>query len=323
MKQPAAVVDRGALHETIDDRSAGQRIDNFLRTRLKGVPKERIYRGLRRGEVRVNKGRIRASYKLCAGDVVRIPPWRRHCSELSRSTPPEPLRSLVSSSVLHEDDDLVVINKPAGLPVHGGSARPYGVIEVLRSARSGRQYLELVHRLDRDTSGCLLIAKHRASLTALHAMFREGKMHKTYLVLVRGKWTGGDRRICLALRKNRLRSGERVASAEVGGKPAVTHFKLLGRSATASLMEAIIDTGRTHQIRVHAQSINRPVGGDVKYGDKSFNRLCRERGLRRMFLHAASISFQSSGVTRTYAAPLGDELADALKAFGLGSQGRK
>ena len=317
MKLPPPVDVRTALHEAIDENNAGQRIDNFLRTRLKGVPRDRIYRGLRRGEVRVNKGRIRASYKLCLGDVVRIPPLRRR-ADVTSSGPPENLAALVESCIIREDDEILVVDKPAGISVHGGTGRPYGVIEALRAARPKDQFLELVHRLDRDTSGCLLLAKNRRVLTHLHALLREGKIDKSYLVLVRGKWTGGKRRITLALKRNQLRSGERMVAVEVDGKEAVTHFRPLGRSATASLLEANIDTGRTHQIRVHAQSIDFPVAGDSKYGDKSFNRLCRERGLRRMFLHASGITYEREAKIVECVAPLSSELIDALNAVGLG-----
>ena len=306
------------LFETIDDHNVGQCIDNFLGKRLKGVPKQRLYRALRSGEVRVNKGRIRAGYKLCVGDVVRIPPLPRR-ADASPPRAPEKVTQLLRDCVLHEDEEVLVLNKPAGIPVHSGSGNPYGVIEALRASQPVGQFLELAHRLDRDTSGCLLLAKNRRSLTRLHTQLREGKIRKSYLVLVRGKWTGGNRRVSLALRKNRLVSGERMATTETLGKAAVTHFKLIGHSAMASLIEATIDTGRTHQIRVHAQSINFPVAGDSKYGDKAFNRLCRERGLTRMFLHSHRMTYRGEEDARTCNAPLGDELLSALHALGLGS----
>lgn len=308
---------RTPVFETIDHHNTGQRIDNFLAKRLKGVPKERLYRALRRGEVRVNKGRIRAGYKLCAGDNVRIPPLARRV-DTPHPRPPESLTRLVRSCVLHEDAEVLVINKPAGIPVHAGSGNPHGIIEALRATQPVDQFLELAHRLDRDTSGCLLLAKNRSFLTSLHAQLREGHVHKSYLALVRGKWTGGNRRVALALTKNRLVSGERMVTTETDGKTAVTHFKLIGRSAMASLIEATIDTGRTHQIRVHAQSISFPVAGDPKYGDKSFNGLCRERGLRRMFLHSHRITYAGKTATKTCKAPLGEELVSALHALGLG-----
>ena len=280
-------------------------------------PKDRIYRGVRRGEVRVNKGRIRANYKLCVGDVVRIPPWHTRSSETT-ATLPQSLITLVNSCLLYEDDDVLVINKPAGVPVHAGSGSPFGIIEALRSARPTDRYMELAHRLDRDTSGCLLIAKKRGSLTLLHALLREGKLRKSYLALVRGKWTGGQRRVDMTLKKNQLKSGERMVTVENGGKSAVTHFTPVGRAPTASLLDVRTDTGRTHQIRVHAQSIDFPLAGDPKYGDKAFNRLCRQHGLRRMFLHAHRISYDRHGDIVTCIAPLGDELIDALVAVGLG-----
>ena len=318
MKSCAPANVRNTLHETIDDKNAGQRIDNFLRTRLKGVPKERIYRGLRRGEVRVNKGRIRASYKLRCGDVVRIPPLRQRVAATSE-TPPKNLMDLVQSCVLFEDADVLVLNKPAGIAVHAGSTNPHGVIEALRGASPHLAYLELVHRLDQDTSGCLLIAKTRSSLLSLHGLLREEKIEKSYLVLVQGKWTGNIRHVSLPLQKNRLRSGERLVMAQPSGKSALTHFKLIARSGTASLLEAKIDTGRTHQIRVHAQFMNFPVAGDLKYGDKLFNRLCRQHGLKRMFLHSHNVRYTLGGITSNFSAPLEKRLVDVLDALGIGN----
>lgn len=308
--------------EAIDEKSAGQRIDNFLRRLLKGVPKDRIHRGLRRGEIRVNKGRIRASYKLCLGDVVRIPPLKIRASITTRE-PPEHLISMLRSRILHEDDEILVIDKPAGISVHRGTDTAFGIIEILRTDKPKDRYLELVHRLDRDTSGCLVIAKTRPSLTHLHALLRGGALRKGYLVLVRGKWKGGSRKVVLPLKKSQLRSGERMVAGHIGGKAAVTHFNPIGRCPGGSLLAVSIDTGRTHQIRVHAESIGFPVAGDTKYGDKSFNRQCRAWGLRRMFLHANEIAYERNGSTFRCVSPLGEDLVDTLRAIGLGPLAKK
>ena len=307
------------LHITIDDINAGQRIDNYLRVQLKGIPKDRIYRCLRRGEVRVNKGRIRPSYRLRCGDVVRIPPLRR--PQPQPPSPGEPTLGLVETSVLYENDELLVVNKPAGLAVHGGSGRSYGLIEALRAARPSSRYLELVHRLDRDTSGLLLVAKKRACLTRLHALLRRRRVRKTYLTLVGGQWSGGTRRISIALTKNRLRSGERLVTTDPQGKGALTTFRPLSTCAIASFLEVRIFTGRTHQIRVHASSIDHPVAGDVKYGDNTFNRQCKASGLGRMFLHASRISYFSQDQAQAFdfRAPLPDELKRVLNELGLTS----
>jgi 23S rRNA pseudouridine955/2504/2580 synthase len=303
---------------TIDEHHAGQRIDNFLISCLKGLPRTRIYRILRRGEVRVNKGRIRQHYRLKSGDVVRIPPLR-----LAQSAPPrEPtarLRELVERRILFEDRGLIVLDKPSGVAVHGGSGRRHGIIEALRAARGEGHYLELVHRLDRDTSGCLMIAKRRPVLTALHAAFRRGKVRKRYLVLVKGHWRGGAREVEAGLRRNVLRSGERLVGVDASGKAGRTRFVPRAPGETASLMEAVPFTGRTHQIRVHAASTGHPVAGDAKYGERAFNRRMRGHGLGRLFLHAASLGFENPGEPglSSVAAPLPAELLEVLASLGL------
>jgi 23S rRNA pseudouridine955/2504/2580 synthase len=302
----------------IDEHHAGQRIDNFLISCLKGLPRTRIYRILRRGEVRVNKGRIRQHYRLKHGDVVRIPPLRL---DAGRPPPaaPQSLQALVEERILFEDRGLIVLDKPSGVAVHGGSGRSHGIIEALRAARGPRQYLELVHRLDRDTSGCLVIAKRRPVLTALHAAFRRRSVNKRYLVLVKGRWRGGPREVESSLVKNVLRSGERVVGVDAGGKAGRTRFVPLSVGGTASLLEALPFTGRTHQIRVHAASVGHPVAGDVKYGDKTFNRRMREHGLRRLFLHAAGLGFENpeDGARLRIEAPLPAELRVPLGRLGL------
>lgn len=302
----------------IDENHAGQRIDNFLISCLKGLPRTRIYRILRRGEVRVNKGRIRQHYRLKPGDVVRIPPVRLDTSQAPQR-PAKSLQTLIEERILFEDRGLIVLDKPSGVAVHGGSGRSHGVIEALREARGTRHYLELVHRLDRDTSGCLLIAKRRPVLTALHAAFRRRAVHKRYVVLTRGRWRGGAREAESGLLRNVLRSGERVVGVNAAGKAGRTRFVPLSPGRHASLLEALPFTGRTHQIRVHAVSLGHPVAGDDKYGDKAFNRRMRDYGLRRLFLHASGLRFANptDGTRLGIEAPLPAELGDVLERLGL------
>lgn len=310
-----------ASYLTVDPDHAGQRIDNFLAARLRGVPRTRVYRILRRGEVRVNKRRIRQDYRLQAGDVVRIPPLRRPGERPAGSEArplPEMLR-LVAGSVLHEDAGVLVLNKPAGIPVHGGSGRSYGIIEALRALRPEARVLELAHRLDRDTSGCLLVARSRRTLKALHESLRSRRVEKRYVLLVRGRWQGGGRRIDLRLRKNVLRGGERMVTPDPEGKTALTHLAPVAVGTSASLLVARTLTGRTHQIRVHAAAIGHPVAGDAKYGERTFNQALRARGLRRLFLHAATVALPDpvSGAVLRIEAPLPAELRAVLGALGL------
>ncbi|MDX1434458.1 MAG: RluA family pseudouridine synthase [Gammaproteobacteria bacterium] len=313
----SGAVSMAARELVIDEHHAGQRIDNFLMSRLKGLPRTRIYRILRRGEVRVNKGRIRQHYRLKSGDVVRIPPLRMVPST-SREAPPA-LKTLVEERILYEDRGLIVLDKPSGVAVHGGSGRSHGIIEALREARGAREHLELVHRIDRDTSGCLLIAKRRSVLTALHAAFRQRAVKKRYLVLVKGRWRGGARSVDAALQKNVLRSGERVVGVDARGKAGRTRFEPFSVGAAASLVHAMPFTGRTHQIRVHAASAGHPVAGDAKYGDKAFNRRMRAHGLRRLFLHACELGFDNplDGTHVVVAAPLPAELRAVLDRLAL------
>ncbi|MCW8918081.1 MAG: 23S rRNA pseudouridine(955/2504/2580) synthase RluC [Gammaproteobacteria bacterium] len=274
----------------VDEGGAGQRIDNFLLKTLKGVPKTRIYRLLRKGEVRVNKGRIKPDYRLLLGDVVRIPPIR--VSEKPELLPPsDRVLRQIRDSILYEDDGLLVLNKPSGLAVHGGSGLSYGVIEGLRALRPEAHFLELAHRLDRDTSGCLVIAKKRSVLRAFHTLLREGGMDKFYLALVMGRWRGGTKGIDAPLRKNELQSGERVVRVSEEGKPSLSIFTPLALYKECSLMRVKLVTGRTHQVRVHAQHSGHPIAGDDKYGDLAFNREMAGRGLKRLFLHAAELHF--------------------------------
>jgi 23S rRNA pseudouridine955/2504/2580 synthase len=274
----------------IGPRHQDQRLDNFLLGQLKGVPKSRIYKLLRSGQVRVNKGRKKADYRLQAGDQVRIPPVRT--SERTPGQAPRPLLEKLQQNILFEDGAILVINKPAGLAVHGGSNIPYGVIEMLRQLRPEADMLELVHRLDRDTSGCLVLAKTRPALTRLHEQFRrEDDMEKIYRAVLAGRWQGGERLVDAALRKNTLQGGERMVCVDPEGKSAQSLFTPLDYYPRATYAEIKLFTGRTHQIRVHAAHIGHPLAGDPKYGDKSFNQYLKNNNLKRMFLHAYKLQF--------------------------------
>ena len=297
----------------ISAEQAGQRIDNFLLRFLKGVPKSRIYRLLRKGEVRVNKGRIKPAYRLQSGDQVRIPPLR--VAETRPAGPSSQAVQKLADAILYEDERLLVLNKPAGMAVHGGSGLSYGVIEALRVLRPRAPYLELVHRLDRDTSGCLLIAKRRSELRMLHHLLRNGEVEKRYLLLVRGDWSQGPLQLNAALKKNLLQGGERVVCVDEEGKTALTHFRYLDGYRGASLMEAELKTGRTHQIRVHAAHAGHPLAGDEKYGDADFNRRMRSLGLKRLFLHAHTVAFEDNERFRSIhvSAPLTADLRKLIQ----------
>jgi 23S rRNA pseudouridine955/2504/2580 synthase len=307
----------GAYQLVVDTHADGQRIDNFLFTRLKGVPKSRIYRILRTGEVRVNRGRIRQDYRLKEGDVVRVPPLRR-AEEQAAPRPDTRALEVLRARVLFEDRSLLVLDKPAGLAVHGGSGLSYGVIEALRALRPEAPFLELVHRLDRETSGCLVVAKRRPALRALHALLREGEVTKTYLALVRGDLVSPIE-VRASLRKNVLQSGERVVRASEEGKAALTRIEPLARAGTVTLVRATPQTGRTHQIRVHAAEAGHPIAGDAKYGDPELDRTLRPMGLRRLFLHAQSLRFAhpEGGEPVEVVAPLPAELRTVLTALGI------
>ena len=299
---------------SVSAEEAGQRIDNFLSRYLKGVPRSHIYRILRRGEVRVNRGRIRPQYKVQAGDMVRIPPVRLEPVR-ERVLDPQRLPE-IAGNILYENSRLLVLNKPAGIAVHGGSGLSYGVIEALRALRPEAPYLELVHRLDRETSGCLMIARRRSALRDLHMQLREGRVNKHYLALVRGALEG-PLRVDARLRKNQVQGGERMVKVQDNGKQAVTRFSPVSRHGGATLIEAVLETGRTHQIRVHAAHIDHPLAGDEKYGDAGFNRLMRAHGLRRMFLHAHMLEFTdpASGEPVNVSAPLDDDLKAVLESL--------
>ncbi len=269
----------------VGEESAAQRIDNFLLRRLKGVPKSYVYRVVRSGEVRVNSGRVKPDYRLRVGDRVRVPPVRLGAK--APAAAPRPL----SLKVVYEDASILAIDKPSGIAVHGGSGISHGVIESLRAARPPAELLELVHRLDRDTSGLLLVAKRRSALTALHALLREGKVEKTYIAVVAGRWRGGARVLREALHKYVTASGERRVSVHAGGKEAVTRVKPLAVRDESSLLELRLLTGRTHQIRVHLAHAGHPVLGDDKYGDYALNRALARQGVKRLFLHARRLAF--------------------------------
>lgn len=288
----------------------GQRIDNFLMRILKDAPRSLVYRILRSGEVRVNGGRIGPEYRLAQADRIRVPPVRIKTREEPR-TPSKSLREFLAAAVIHEDRDLIVINKPAGVAVHGGSGLNFGVIETLRALRPELQELELVHRLDRETSGCLLIAKRRAVLRELHAMLRERTMEKRYVALLVGRWPFGNKTIDLPLKTNLKQGGERMVRVHADGQAAITSFEPVRNfGKLATLVEVGIGTGRTHQIRVHAQHAGFPIAGDEKYGDRERDAPLKPFGLARMFLHAQSLSFQRAGASQpfTVAAPLPPEL---------------
>ncbi len=287
----------GVSYLTVDEDSSGQRLDNYLVRELKGVPRTRLYRALRKGEIRVNKGRVRADYRLVAGDNVRIPPLRQPLPSETPQVPHYWIEQL-EQRVVHEDGDLLVINKPSGLAVHGGSGLGFGLIECLRQLHPERRYLELVHRLDRDTSGLIMIASRPAVLRELHRQLRENEIDKRYLALVSGSWPRNRRLVDAPLEKNVLRSGERMVRVAREGKTASTGFAVLERLPGATLVEAKPVTGRTHQIRVHAQHAGFPILGDEKYGNDSVEAQARKLGLRRLFLHAWRLSFSLPGTGR-------------------------
>jgi 23S rRNA pseudouridine955/2504/2580 synthase len=296
---------------------AGQRLDNFLARFLKDVPKTHIFRVIRKGEVRVNGKRAKPEQRLQASDIVRVPPVRTGAAAPPRRAPPAMVEGLVGA-IVFEDPRLLVIDKPAGVAVHGGSGVSFGVIEGLRAARPD-ETLELVHRIDRDTSGLLMIARKPAALRMLHALMRDGKVEKRYLALVKGKWELGRKRIDVPLRTDIRVGGERTVKAHESGKEAVSIFKpvqFFGKKA--SLVEVELETGRTHQIRVHAAHAGYPLAGDEKYGEDEFNEKMKASGLTRMFLHAHQLSFvwPDSGVEFSASAPLPPELAAVLDSLG-------
>lgn len=297
----------------ISAEQAGQRIDNFLLTLEKGVPKSRIYRAIRKGEVRVNKGRIKQTYKIQAGDSVRVPPL--HVSEdTTPTTVSEFLRRQLTENILLEDDDLLVLNKPCGLAVHAGSNIQQGIIEAFRVIRAELPFLELVHRLDRDTSGCLLLAKNRDALLNLQQQMINHDLNKRYLTLLKGSWGKDERLIEQPLLKNTVSSGERMVRIDPEGKYAKTVFIPVESFKQAQLTEVVLYTGRTHQIRVHAHFMETPMAGDDKYGQRNFNKEMKKFGLKRMFLHAwkLGITHPSTNQSVMLEAPLPEQLENVL-----------
>lgn len=323
-KEPiaGATLGKGVSYVEAAEGDVGQRLDNYLMRVLKTVPKSHVYRVLRKGEVRVNGKRAKPETRLVLGDRVRIPPLRIDDKPV-RAKPSTSLQEFIGAAILHEDKDLLIVNKPAGVAVHGGSGLAFGVIEALRAARPELPELELVHRLDRDTSGVLLIAKRRAALRELHAALREREMTKRYLALVVGRWELGKKRIELPLLTNQKQGGERMVRVHADGQSALSTFvpqQHFGKLAT--LMAIEIGTGRTHQIRVHAAYAGHPVAGDEKYGNKEGSEALREFGLRRMFLHAHSLEFARPGTGERFSitAPLSEELNAVLASLQAGSK---
>lgn len=279
----------GVRQVVIDAYQHNRRIDNFMFRELGKVPKSRVYQMLRRGEIRVNGGRIKPEYRLQTGDKVRIPPVYVDVHVITEQ-PGSRLLQLVGDSLIFENADLLVLNKPAGLSVHGGSGQPFGIIEIMRQLRPADIDLQLVHRLDRETSGCLMIAKNSLYLRWLHECLREGRIQKQYLALLMGKLQRQSVEVSVPIQKNIAKSGERIATVSNLGKHALTVFTRTRVFSQATLARVEINTGRTHQIRVHAAHIQHPVAGDSKYGDKNFNQVMRHLGLKRLFLHAQALA---------------------------------
>ncbi len=305
---------------TVPADRAGQRLDNFLLGQLKGAPRSLVYKLVRSGQVRVNGGRAKAERKLEAGDEVRVPPVRL-TEEGDKATPPEAFMKRLEAAIVFEDDRLLALNKPSGVASHGGSGISFGAIETLRALRPGKT-LELVHRLDRDTSGLLIVAKKRSALSELQALLREDHgagIRKRYLTLLVGRMPDGTMTVDAPLHVGLRQGGERHVQVNAIGKESISHFKVLERRGGHSYCEVRIETGRTHQIRVHAQHLCHPVAGDDKYGEPDVNKRLREQiGLKRLFLHAASLEFALDNGKTPYVlnAPLAEELADALNRLG-------
>ncbi len=302
---------------TISEDESGQRLDNFLLRVLKKAPKSLIYRIIRKGEVRVNKGRAKPDRKLAAGDIVRVPPVKLG-ETAGPAKPGEGLAERLTSSVIFEDEGLLIVNKPSGLAVHGGSGINLGLVEALRQIRND-PYLELVHRLDRETSGCIMLAKKRSVLRRVHELLRNGSgvaagVDKQYLALVKGQWSKRKGSVDVPLKKNELKSGERIVKVDTQGKASKTLFEVEERFDHTTLVRAKPITGRTHQIRVHAQFAKHPLIGDDKYGDDELNQQMKAVGIRRLFLHAASLRFKlTDDKTIEVEAPLPKDLSDALE----------
>jgi 23S rRNA pseudouridine955/2504/2580 synthase len=312
-------VPQGVRQVEIGPERDGQRIDNALVTLLKGVPKSMIYRLLRTGQVRVNGKRAKPDTRLNQGDTLRIPPVRVAERPADEGAPQGAIAA-VAETVIFEDKHFLVIDKPAGMASHGGSGVSFGAIELLRQARP-KEHLELVHRLDRDTSGVLVFARTRAGLTGLQAAIRAGEVTKQYLCLMVGHPQKAKFDVNAPLKKSVLQGGERMVRVAEDGKPSLTFFREMEQYPGARLMQATLGTGRTHQIRVHAAHVGHPLAGDAKYGDKEANKRLRELGLNRLFLHAAHLSFELDGRAYGFSAPLPDDLKAVLDA--LATKGRR
>jgi 23S rRNA pseudouridine955/2504/2580 synthase len=309
MKPAESSEPSGVRRIRVVEERQGQRLDNFLIGLLKGVPRNRVYRLLRTGQVRVNGRRAKPDLRLTAGDEVRLPPLRTRIDR--PAAPPVALVERMAQAVIFEDRDFLVLDKPAGIASHGGSGVGFGAIELLRAARPGES-LELAHRLDRDTSGVLVIARRRAALTALQEQIRTGQVIKHYLALLCGRPTHARFEVNAPLRKAVLQGGERMVRVDVAGKPALTVFRVLRVHREAALAEVTLYTGRTHQIRVHARHAGHPLAGDDKYGARDCNRQLREFGLNRLFLHAARFEFALAGRSYCFSAPLAEDLRCVL-----------
>ncbi|MEX2352581.1 MAG: RluA family pseudouridine synthase [Gammaproteobacteria bacterium] len=304
-------------HVQVDAEQAGRRIDNYLTSELRDIPKTRIYQMLRRGEVRVNGKRVRQGYRLEAGEEVRIPPVTLN-EAASEPAPREYLLDMIRGAIIYEDRDLIVINKPSGLVVHSGSGRTFGVIELLRFLYPEQaDKLQLAHRLDRETSGVLLVTRSLPYLTSLQECFREGKISKHYQALLKGRLEQNPLVVTRPLERNIVRSGERLSSISEAGKSAHTEFRMSRVIKGACLVDIGIKTGRTHQIRVHAASIDHPVAGDDKYGDRTFNRKLKREGLKHLFLHAASVHIPAINGKKALRikAPLPDDLVGFINKY--------
>ncbi len=302
---------------TVTEKSESQRIDNFLLRYLKPIAKSYVYRIIRKGEVRVNKKRVKPEYKLCINDEIRIPPVR--LPDKVKVVPADSLISYLSTQIVFENKELLVVNKPSGLAVHGGSGISYGLIEALRKLYGDEQFLELVHRLDRDTSGCILVAKKRSALVHFHEQIRTNRINKTYLALLCGQWKGEKEKVVdLPLIKNTLKSGERIVTVDSQGKKSKSIFKLKQSFNEHTYSEIQIISGRTHQIRVHGQSIGLPVAGDSKYGNFSCNQKLKKLGLKRLFLHSSQLTLKLPGENKntTFNAHLSDELENFISTKG-------
>lgn len=299
---------------TVTKDASGQRLDNFLTSRLKGLPKSRLYRIIRKGELRINKKRVKPDYRLQEGDVIRMPPVRL-APRIEKKSLNIKLAELLEKSIIFEDKQFLVLNKPSGIAVHGGSGIHLGIIEAIRLLRPQLKFLELVHRLDRDTSGCLLIAKKSSVLKEFHELLRTGQIKKTYLALVSGHWPKSLRKVDAPLYKNQLQSGERIVRVQTEGKKSLTEFSVQQYYAESTLLSAMPITGRTHQIRVHTQFAKHPIIGDEKYGEKEFNKKMRQLGCKRLFLHASQLEFTLNPTAKTIVltAKLPEDLNQVLK----------